>query len=206
MAATDLRQLAQLLLHRHRAREIRVSLKNDGSDWCILDHCASQLDELVLNGLGVAVRIPAVLNRVPDDMKLLDSRRRDFFQPIEWVKGMIPAVNEQVRDVEEQAAIRLLADRIEKIRFGQFAFYPQVRGNIFENDRPTASLRNLPGMGGNGTGHCASRLNGIEVTQVDLGSPGKGDMLADPFRPRNLNDARKAIQALVIQFARRSET
>ena len=60
-------------------------------------------------------------------------------------------------------------------------------------------------MRGNRSCHCAGRLNGIEVAQVDLGRAGKGDMLTDPFRSRNFHDAHKPIHALGVQFARRSE-
>ena len=107
----------------------------------VINHGASELEQVVLNGLGMAVRIAAVLHRIADDMKLFDTGGWDFPKPFERVKAVIAAVDEQVGNVEQQAAIRLLAD--QKVRFRQLSLDSEVGGNVFENDRTAASLCNL---------------------------------------------------------------
>ena len=76
---------------------------------------------------------------------------------------MIPAVDIQIGDVQEQAAVRPVTDFVQEIRLTQFSRQAQLGSHVLQQQRFAATFADFPRMVGN-DGHSPPQKLAIPVT------------------------------------------
>ena len=138
-------------------------------------------------------------------MTLNNKGRVQLFEPGHRIKLVVPAVDKEVGDIEQEAAPPLFTKPVEEIRLFHVSFYAKMRGDVLEQNGPIAILRQLPGMFDNPVKTLPARNDRVEMAQVDLRGPGKSDMLADPLRPGDLHHGRERFKRLLVERPGRSK-
>src|SRR5688572_26149204 len=101
---------------------------------------------------------------------------------------MIPAVNKEIRDIENQGTVCPGAKLVEEIGFGEFAVEADVRRDVLEENWATTMLRQLARMLRDDVKRSAIWKNWVQVAEIYFSGPRKCDVLADPFRPCDGNN------------------
>ena len=149
----------------------------------ILDRSLEEFPDA--SGHGVVMCIDQHLARpaVTGQMNLEDAIRRDRVDVFHRIEAMIMRTDEDIVDIEQDAAVGFFRDRHQEIPFADHvAFEAQIGGNILEGDSTTETILDLPNAFGD-VGDDVVRIGQWkQIVELCTRDAGPTQMIRDPTR------------------------
>src|SRR5262249_45704250 len=139
------------------------------------------------------------------NVELLDAPGFEFMQPLDRVKPVVATIDKKVGHVEQQATVAASAEFIQELRFRKIAQQLDVSSNVFQKQRPPATLRQLERVIGNDLHELPRRAHRVQMAKVGFRRAGEGDVLADPFGTAGRSYFGKLAEAGTVQRPRGAE-